>query len=70
MAPYEIRVIGDPVLKQRADDITDIDGFHQRVAHNRKSFALRRDHKLKQRHENADQQSNQHRPPRSRRPPS
>ena len=26
MAPYEIRVIGDPVLKQRADDITDIDG--------------------------------------------
>lgn len=26
MAPYEIRVIGDPVLKQHADDITDIDG--------------------------------------------
>lgn len=26
MAPYEIRVIGDPVLKQRADDVTDIDG--------------------------------------------
>ena len=26
MAPYEIRVIGDPVRKQRADDITDIDG--------------------------------------------
>ncbi len=26
MAPYEIRVIGDPVLKQVASDITDIDG--------------------------------------------
>ncbi len=26
MAPYEIRVIGDPVLKQRAVDVTDIDG--------------------------------------------
>jgi peptide deformylase len=26
MAPYEIRVIGDPVLKQKADDVTDIDG--------------------------------------------
>jgi len=26
MAPYEIRVIGDPVLKQRAADVTDIDG--------------------------------------------
>jgi peptide deformylase len=25
-APYEIRVIGDPVLKQRAADVTDIDG--------------------------------------------
>lgn len=24
-APYEIRVIGDPVLKQRAADVTDID---------------------------------------------
>jgi peptide deformylase len=26
MAPYEIRIIGDPVLKQRAEEITDIDG--------------------------------------------
>ena len=26
MAPYEIRIIGDPVLKQRAADVTDIDG--------------------------------------------
>jgi peptide deformylase len=26
MAPYEIRVIGDPVLKQRASDVADIDG--------------------------------------------
>ena len=26
MAPYEIRVIGDPVLKQRAADVADIDG--------------------------------------------
>ena len=26
MAPYEIRVIGDPVLKQRAAEVTDIDG--------------------------------------------
>ncbi|HWJ61984.1 MAG TPA: peptide deformylase, partial [Acidimicrobiales bacterium] len=26
MAPYEIRVIGDPVLKQKAGDVTDIDG--------------------------------------------
>ena len=26
MAPYEIRVIGDPVLKQKATDVTDIDG--------------------------------------------
>jgi peptide deformylase len=25
MAPYEIRVIGDPVLKQKAADVTDID---------------------------------------------
>lgn len=25
MAPYEIRVIGDPVLKQQAADVTDID---------------------------------------------
>jgi peptide deformylase len=26
MAPYEIRVFGDPVLKQPAKDVTDIDG--------------------------------------------
>ena len=26
MAPYEIRVIGDPVLKQSAADVTEIDG--------------------------------------------
>lgn len=26
MAPYEIRVIGDPVLKQHAAEVTDIDG--------------------------------------------
>ncbi|MCU1350890.1 MAG: peptide deformylase [Acidimicrobiales bacterium] len=26
MAPYEIRIIGDPVLKQRAVEVTDIDG--------------------------------------------
>jgi peptide deformylase len=26
MAPYEIRVIGDPVLTQRANDVDDIDG--------------------------------------------
>lgn len=26
MAPYEIRVIGDPVLKQAAADVTEIDG--------------------------------------------
>lgn len=26
MAPYEIRVVGDPVLRQRAHDVTDIDG--------------------------------------------
>jgi peptide deformylase len=25
-APYEIRLIGDPVLRQRATDVTDIDG--------------------------------------------
>jgi len=25
-APYEIRVIGDPVLRQRAGEVTDIDG--------------------------------------------
>lgn len=26
MAPYEIRMIGDPVLKQQAAEVTDIDG--------------------------------------------
>lgn len=26
MAPYSIRIFGDPVLKQRASDVTDIDG--------------------------------------------
>lgn len=26
MAPYRIRIFGDPVLKQRAADVTDIDG--------------------------------------------
>ena len=25
-APYEIRVIGDPVLRRRADEVTDVDG--------------------------------------------
>lgn len=32
MAPYEIRVIGDPVLKQAAAEITDIDGKLVRLA--------------------------------------
>ena len=31
MAPYEIRIIGDPVLKQRASDVTDIDGRLVRI---------------------------------------
>jgi peptide deformylase len=31
-APFEIRVIGDPVLRQRATDVTDIDGKLARVA--------------------------------------
>jgi peptide deformylase len=31
-APYEIRVIGDPVLRQRAVDVTDIDGKLARLA--------------------------------------
>lgn len=31
-APYEIRVIGDPVLRQRAGEITDIDGKLARLA--------------------------------------
>src|SRR2546421_10287792 len=32
MAPYEIRVFGDPVLKQRASEIADIDGRLARLA--------------------------------------
>lgn len=32
MAPYEIRLIGDPVLKHRADEVTDIDGALVRLA--------------------------------------
>jgi peptide deformylase len=32
MAPYVIRVFGDPVLKQRAADVTDIDGRLARLA--------------------------------------
>ena len=32
MAPYTIRVFGDPVLKQRATEITDIDGALARLA--------------------------------------
>ena len=26
MAPYEIRIVGDPVLRQRSSEVTDIDG--------------------------------------------
>jgi hypothetical protein len=26
MAPYSIRVVGDPVLRQRASEVSDIDG--------------------------------------------
>ena len=32
MAPYVIRVFGDPVLKQRASEVTDIDGTLVRLA--------------------------------------
>ena len=32
MAPYTIRVFGDPVLKQRANEVTDIDGAIARLA--------------------------------------
>lgn len=32
VAPYEIRVIGDPVLRQRAGEISDIDGRLARLA--------------------------------------
>jgi len=31
-APYEIRLIGDPVLRQRAGEITDVDGKLARLA--------------------------------------
>jgi peptide deformylase len=31
MAPYEIRKVGDPVLRQRAADVTDIDGALKRL---------------------------------------
>ncbi len=31
-APYEIRVIGDPVLRQRASEIADVDGRLARLA--------------------------------------
>ena len=32
MAPYAIRIFGDPVLKQRAAEVTDIDGRIARLA--------------------------------------
>ena len=32
VAPYEIRIFGDPVLKQRASEVTDIDGTLLRLA--------------------------------------
>jgi peptide deformylase len=32
MAPYAIRIFGDPVLKKRADDVVDIDGRLARLA--------------------------------------
>jgi len=31
-APYEIRIFGDPVLKQRASDVDDVDGTLVRLA--------------------------------------
>ena len=31
-APYEIRIFGDPVLKQRASEVTDVDGTLVRLA--------------------------------------
>jgi peptide deformylase len=31
-APYEIRLIGDPVLRQRAHEVTDVDGKLARLA--------------------------------------
>lgn len=32
MAPYRIRVFGDPVLRQRASDVTDVDGTLKKLA--------------------------------------
>ena len=32
MAPYAIRLVGDPVLRQKASDVTDIDGRIARLA--------------------------------------
>ena len=32
MAPYRIRTFGDPVLKRRAEEVTDIDGRIARLA--------------------------------------
>ena len=32
MAPYSIRVVGDPVLRQRASEVTDIDGRLAKLA--------------------------------------
>ena len=32
MSPYEIRILGDPVLKQRANDVADVDGTLVRLA--------------------------------------
>lgn len=31
-APYAIRIVGDPVLRQRADEVTDIDGRLAKLA--------------------------------------
>ena len=31
MAPYDIRIIGDPVLRRRAADVTDVDGTLVRI---------------------------------------
>ena len=32
MVPYDIRIIGDPALRQRADEVEDIDGMLVRIA--------------------------------------
>lgn len=32
MAPYRIRIFGDPILRRRAEDVTDIDGRVARLA--------------------------------------